>query len=222
MKKKTLIILIILGFFIVGISGICYWQRENIKAVFYAIKYTDDEQEELQKESDRIIKELSEKFAEQGLSELTDEAVQMLNKGTLTEEDAIKIITGEKTLEEIKENKKNPEKTPEKSSDNPKIASLVGKMYVLRSTYMGKLNSLIGQAKAEVMSGKSKSSVASKYIGIASGLEGQCDAQVESVLSQITEELKKTGGDLSLVSELRSAYRNEKSVKKAALLSQYT
>ena len=221
MKKKTLITLIILAFFIVGISGICYWQRENLKAVFYAVIYTDDRQKELQKESDRIIKELSEKFAEQGLSELTEEAVKMLNEGTLTEDDAIKIITGEKTLEEIKEDKKNPEKTS-KTDDNSKIASLVGKMYVLRSTYMGKLNSLVGQAKAEIIAGKSKSAVASKYIGIAAGLEGQCDAQVESVLSQITEELKKTGGDLSLVSELRSAYRNEKSIKKAALLSQYT
>lgn len=221
MKKKTLIVLIILAFFVVGFSSLCYWQKENIKAVFYAVKYDENEQRELQKENDRIIKELSEKFAEQGLSELTDEAVKMIDDGTLTEDDAIKIITGEKTLEEIKEDKKNPEKTPQKD-DNPKIASLVGKMYVLRSTYMGKLNSLIGQAKAEMLAGKSKTAVASKYIGIASGLEGQCDAQVESVLSQISEELKKTGGDLSLVSELRNAYRNEKSIKKAALLSQYT
>ena len=200
----------------------CYWQRENLKAIFYAVRYSDAEQEKLQKESDRIIKELSEKFAEQGLSELTEEAVQMLHDGTLTEDDAIKIITGEKTLEEIKEDKVNPEAKSGKNGNSPKIASLVGKMYVLRSTYLGKLNSLIGQAKAEVMAGNSKSSVASKYIGIAAGLEGQCDAQVESVLAQITEELKKTGGDLSLVSELRSAYRNEKSVKKASLLSQYT
>lgn len=221
MRRKASITLIILAFFVVSISGICYWQKGNLKALYYAVKYTDDQQAKLQKDSDRIIKELSEKFAEQGLSELTEEAVQMLNEGTLTEDDAIKIITGEKTLEEIKEDKKSPEKTPQKD-DNPKVASLVGKLYVLRSTYMGRLNSLIGQAKAEVMAGNSKTSVASKYIGIASGLEGQCDAQVEGVLSQIAEELKKTGGDLSLVSELRSAYQNEKSVKKAALLSQYT
>lgn len=222
MKKKTIVTLIIFTFFIVGISGICYWQRDNLKAVFYAIRYTDDEQRGLQEENNMIMKELTEKFAGQGLSELTEETVKMLDEGTLTEDDAIKIITGEKTLEEIKEDKKNPEEKTKKNDNNPKISSLVGKMYVLRSTYMGKLNSLIGQAKAEVMAGKSKAAVASKYIGIASGLEGQCDAQVESVLSQVTEELKKTGGDLSLVSKLRSAYRNEKSVKKAALLSQYT
>ena len=34
--------------------------------------------------------------------------------------------------------------------------------------------------------------------------------------------LSKTNGDTSLISELRSAYENEKSIKKASLLSNYT
>ena len=218
MKKKTIITLIILALLLAGISGVCYWQRENIKAVYFATKYTADEQKDLQAENDKIMKELSEKFTAQGLSELPDEAVKMLNEGKITEDDAVKIITGEKTFEEIKEDKKEPENN---NNNNTNISNLVGKMYVLRSTYMGKLNSLVGQAKAEYRAGASKSAVAAKYIGIAAGLEGQCDAQVEGVLSQISAELKKSGGDMSLVSELRRAYRNEKSIKKAALLSQY-
>ena len=38
----------------------------------------------------------------------------------------------------------------------------------------------------------------------------------------IESELSKTNGDTSLISELRSAYENEKSIKKASLLSNYT
>ncbi len=228
MKKKTIIILAVLAFFVISIAGVCYWQRENIKAVYYAICYTEEEQKELLKENEDIMKKLADKFTEEGISVLPDEAVQMLNEGELTEDDAIKIITGEKTFEEIKEEKENKTDTNNENNEdgtnqetNSNVANLVAKMYVLRSSYTGRLNSLIGQAKAEVASGKSKSAVAKKYIGIAAGLEGQCDAQVEGVLSQITAELKRTGGDLSLVSELRATYRSEKSVKKAAILSQF-
>lgn len=52
-------------------------------------------------------------------------------------------------------------------------------------------------------------------------LEKSCDAQFDSIVSQI-EELKQTGGNTYVVSDLRKAYQNEKSIKMASILSKYT
>jgi len=221
-RKRTLVILIVLAALIGGVCALTYWQWNNIMALKYAT-YTEEEQAQLTKENEEVLKKISEQLQIEDISALSDEAVEMFNKGELTEQEAVEIITGKTTLEQIKiekeENKGNTQGNEEPKEAN--VSNLVAKLYVLRSSFVGRLNSLLSQAKAEYANGGNKGAILAKYAGIAGGLEASCDAQVESLLSQIKAELERTGGDTSIVGKIRSAYRSEKSAKKAAILSQY-
>ncbi|MBQ9915273.1 MAG: hypothetical protein IJO50_03910 [Clostridia bacterium] len=223
MKKKTkrIIIWTIVLALVLSLAGVCYWQRNNIKAAYYAFFLTEEKRAELEKENNEIMQSIIDKFSAEGISALPEEAVQMIYEGTLTEEDAVNIITGKVSLEEVKTGQKPQEnQSSENPNQNPNIAALVAKIYILRGDFVGRLDALVSQGYAEYKAGTtSKKALAGKYISLGSALEGQCDAQMESILSQIEAELKKSGGDLSLVSQIRAAYRSEKAAKKASIMS---
>ena len=61
----------------------------------------------------------------------------------------------------------------------------------------------------------------SKYSGEIAAWEGECDAKVEGVISRIKEELKRTGGDMSVINTIRSTYEKEKQIKKAGYMNKY-
>ena len=222
MKKKTkrIIIWTIVLALVLSLAGTCYWQRNNIKAAYYAFFLTEEKRAELEKENNEIMQSIMDKFSAEGISALPEEAVQMIYEGTLTEEDAVNIITGKVSFEEVKTGQKPQNPGNENPNQNPNIAALVAKIYMLRGDFVGRLDALVSQGYAEYKAGTtSKKALAGKYLGMGASLEGQCDAQMESILSQIETELKKSGGDLSLVSEIRAAYRSEKAAKKAAIMS---
>ena len=104
------------------------------------------------------------------------------------------------------------------------LAAMVGEIYALRNSFTGQLDDLLQQAKAEygAMSPedreKKKSALASKYIGLAGSLESSCDSQMEEILGRIQKHLKETGGDPSLVKEIRKVYENEKALKKSSYM----
>lgn len=208
---------------IFAVSSLAYWQWENITALKYMLTNSTEENSDMLKESEKVINNIVEKLSDEGLSALPEEAVEMMNNGELTEKDAADIISGKITVDEIK-NKNNSTTNTEISNQNTtessNISNLVAQIYSLRSSFVGKLDSLIAQAKAEWSAGGvNKKDFISKYIGLGTSLEGQCDAQFESIISQIREELKRTGGDESIISELKKAYKNEKTAKKASILS---
>ena len=52
-------------------------------------------------------------------------------------------------------------------------------------------------------------------MGKAMGLLEQCDAKVETLLSELKTELKTHNADTSIINKIRAAYENEKKLKKA-------
>ena len=59
----------------------------------------------------------------------------------------------------------------------------------------------------------------SKYLGKAGSLEGEADAKVEDLLSELKTELEAIGANPSIVDTMRSSYENEKTLKKSYYLS---
>lgn len=216
MKKKKTVILIILAVIIAGLGALIYWQWNNIEALRYFATYSEEERQNKLDENEKAISDILDGMSGIDISRLSDEAVKMLQNGELTEEEAIAIITNKTTLDEIKSGKATL------SNDSSNLENLIAKIYVLRSTYVGKLDSLVSQAYGEYKAGGDSDAIVDKYIGIASGMEGECDGQIESLLSQIKTELEKTGGDMSLINQIRTTYKNEKSIKKGDLLSKYS
>ena len=218
--KKRYIFIPLALILIFSISALAYWQWENITALKYMLTNSAEETTKMLKENEKVINNIVEKLSDEGISALPEEAVEMMNNGELTEKDAADIISGKTTIDEVK-NKKNNTDESQANSEASNISNLVAQIYSLRSSFVGKLDSLIAQAKAEWSAGGvNKKDFISKYIGLGTSLEGQCDAQFESIISQIKEELKRTGGDESIISELKKAYKNEKTAKKASILSQ--
>lgn len=218
--KKRYIFIPLALILIFSISALAYWQWENITALKYMLTNSSEETTQMLKENEKVINNIVEKLSDEGISALPEEAVEMMNNGELTEKDAADIISGKTTIDKVK-NKKNNTDESQANSEASNISNLVAQIYSLRSSFVGKLDSLIAQAKAEWSAGGvNKKDFISKYIGLGTSLEGQCDAQFESIISQIKEELKRTGGDESIISELKKAYKNEKTAKKASILSQ--
>lgn len=218
--KKRYIFIPLALILIFSISALAYWQWENITALKYMLTNSAEETSQMLKENEKVINNIVEKLSDEGISALPEEAVEMMNNGELTEKEAADIISGKTTIDEVK-NKKNNTDESQANTEASNISNLVAQIYSLRSSFVGKLDSLIAQAKAEWSAGGvNKKDFISKYIGLGTSLEGQCDAQFESIISQIKEELKRTGGDESIISELKKAYKNEKTAKKASILSQ--
>lgn len=218
--KKRYIFIPLALILIFSISALAYWQWENITALKYMLTNSAEETTQMLKENEKVINNIVEKLSDKGISALPEDAVEMMNNGELTEKDAADIISGKTTIDEVK-NKKNNTDESQANTEASNISNLVAQIYSLRSSFVGKLDSLIAQAKAEWSAGGvNKKDFISKYIGLGTSLEGQCDAQFESIISQIKEELKRTGGDESIISELKKAYKNEKTAKKASILSQ--
>jgi hypothetical protein len=109
-----------------------------------------------------------------------------------------------------------------------RIDELLSEVESLRGTFSSQLESLESQATGEYLKLDSsertddkKSEIALKYYNLASGLESQCDAKIDSICAELQLLLIKTGGDQSKVSEIRSEYNSEKSALKEEYMSIY-
>ncbi len=233
MKKKTKIILIVLGIIVALIVSFAVWQRNNIKAVIYFLKYSEEElmQKSIdnQKELDNALKKIDMAAPR----ELTEEEAKALESGELSLEEAVALSLthneeNQPTTAEPSSGGK-PHISPATPSKTPsKMEKLVAELYVLKSSYMSKLDSLEAAGKKEYSqtpvsqrNATWKGTMISKYSGIISGWEAECDAKVEAVIGKIREEIKKTGGDMSVIDTIRSTYNTEKQIKKAEYMNTY-
>lgn len=103
---------------------------------------------------------------------------------------------------------------------------LIAKLYVLKGSYVAKLDALESEGIAEYANTPNKNtswkaSMISKYSGKVAALEGECDAKFEAIVSELKTELEKNGEDTSIIKTIRSTYEKEKQIKKANYLNTY-
>ncbi len=226
-KRKGLkIFLIILAVILAIAGGVTIWQWDNISSVMYFMKYSKEELETMQGENDEKLNS-----AVAGLNviprELTDEEREALENGTITEQDAVEISLGTSTLaEKITEKTTGQASASQQKTD--RVSELIAQLYVLKSSFISKLDGLAAQATAEYKNTPKEERTSSwagtkisKYTGLATGLEAECDAKVEAIISELKTELKKSGGDMSIINTIRSTYDSEKQIKKAYYLNKY-
>ncbi|MBO5364800.1 MAG: hypothetical protein J6A56_04995 [Clostridia bacterium] len=223
-KKGKMIALIVILVFAVGIGILAWVQANNLKAL-RLFRYTQEERQNLLNQNEEAIHAMLETLPVEPLSPLTEEQEAMLQRGEITEEEALQMIMG--NLVGKKPETETPSKTVVKNEDNKKLQELLARVYLLRSTFTGKLDGLVGEAKSEYIAQKKatgkadKVTIGSRYISKGLALESECDGQMEALLGEIEAELARSGGDTSIISQIRSVYNNEKSIKKANLLSRY-
>lgn len=230
-KKKGIIVLSIVLVLVIGIGLLLWSQINNLNAIKYA-RYSEEERESFLIQNQQEIDKTIEELEIEPLNPLTKEQEEMLQRGELSEKEALQIIMGNVAGEPQKPGSALPggigkEKKEKESGSGSRVQELIARVYLLRSSFTGQLDSLVAQAKAEYVSQKKatgkadKATIAARYIGRGTALESACDGQMEAILSEISAELKRIDGDMSLVGQIRSTYNAEKSIKKAALLHDY-
>ncbi len=220
-RKWPWILLAIVLILAVAITVLVKWQWNNIMAIHFATSYSAEDLEKMREENDRLIRELCEEISQVDLSLLPEEAQKLLQSGELSEEKAVAVLTGQITWEEAKEDISAPVEAPHENQVS-RVDDIIAQIYVLRSGYVGKLDGLVTQAYREYKKGGiTKQDLINRYVSVGYGLEAECDGKMEALLSDLTNELSRTGGDLSLVDTVRQTYYSEKSIKKAEMIAKY-
>lgn len=114
------------------------------------------------------------------------------------------------------------------SGEKTKLAELLASIYVLKADFINSIERLKNDAIDEYRAlpeaertNANKQKLGLKYLDLAGALEGDCDAQMNALLKLVESELNATGGDMSLVNDIKTIYANEKSLRKAEYLSAY-
>ncbi len=220
MKKWKLFLLAMLIVLLFAIVSLGVWQRDNIGAV---VKMATSSSDEIAKEMNDTKKKLENDLKKKNInvvSDFTAEEEKQILKGKLSVEDAVANLNTKY---------ENSQKKPI-ATNNPKADKLIGEktveLYSLKAYYLGQLGQMESTVKAEYTALPKekknligKKELVSRHMGTALGLMNQCDSRVEKILAELKSGLESLNADTSIIKTIRTAYENEKNLKKAYYLS---
>ena len=199
-----ILILLLLGI-------LAYWQRDNLSILLQAGKYTTQELETQMGENQQALQEMIEDHPGISVREPTEEEIQALKNGTITPEELAKGLVEAQEPEDAL------------SLD---LSALIARVLLLQRLYVSKLEALEAEAKAEYRTlpepQRAKTKLvewASGYIKRATEMEKQCDSQIDAIVAEMIELIKKYDGDTKIADKVIYSYAEEKRLKKAWYLS---
>lgn len=225
MKRGGKIALGIVGALAVTGAGVAAWQWNNISALRYGMTMDRTAIEEKLAENEQTLASAMEEYSVSSYT-FSEEELRQLSDGTLSVEEAAKKLLDESVPgAEAPEGSSGQQQTAEKSDVEAQIQEQIAQMYVLRSTYVSKLETIAQAAIDEYTQGEhteeNKADVVYKRLEELTALEKECDAQVAQVVEQLRSLLKQAGKDDSLAQQVEKTYQEEKSLKKAAYLEEF-
>ena len=109
------------------------------------------------------------------------------------------------------------------------VEDVISEIYLLRAEFLNKIDLMIADGTAEVEATPKekrtltfKIELMNRYMDRGNALEKECDARMELLLAELETALRQSGGDLSLIDEVRVLYAQEKKLYKAELYQKYT
>ncbi len=109
------------------------------------------------------------------------------------------------------------------------VEDVISEIYLLRAEFLNKIDLMIADGTAEVEATPKekrtltfKIELMNRYMDRGNALEKECDARMELLLAELETALRQSGGDLSLIDEVRALYAQEKKLYKAELYQKYT
>ena len=218
MKKGGKIALGIVGALVVTGAGVTAWQWNNISALRYGMTMDRTAIEGKLAENEQVLTSAMEEYSVSSYT-FSEEELRQLEDGTLSVEDAAKKLLDESVPGAETPDGQSSQQTAEKSDVEAQIQEQIAQMYVLRSTYVSKLESIAQAAIDEYTQGEhtaeNKADVVYKRLEELTALEKECDAQVAQVVERLRSLLKQAG------KKVEATYQEEKSLKKAAYLEEF-
>lgn len=224
MKKGGKIALGIVGALAVTGAGVAAWQWNNISALRYGMTLDRTAIEDKLAENEQALSGAMEEYHVSSYT-FSEEELRQLSDGTLSVEEAAKKLLDESVPGAEAPAGQSGEQTAEKSDVEAQIQEQIAQMYVLRSTYVSKLEAIAQAAIDEYVNGEhteeNRANVVYKRLEELTALEKECDAQVAQVVERLRSLLKQAGKDDSLAKQVEKTYQEEKSLKKAAYLEEF-
>lgn len=235
MKKGAKIALGVVGALVIAGGAVTAWQWNNITAARYGLTMDRDTIDQRLQENAKALDDAMDKYNVPKY-EITEDELSQLTDGTLDAQDvAKKLLEGQASSGEAEEKRETASSSgtsasgsaakEELSAEEKEIQELIATMYVLRSTYVGKLEAVVQSAIDEYASGdmtpERRTEVVYERFDELQAMEKECDEKVASVVSRLRELLKKTGQDDTLAKQVEETYQQEKSLKKAAYIQEF-
>lgn len=217
--RYVIIPIVLIAVTVIGVFALK--NRENIIAVISVLNTSKDEIKQQKMENDEKISSILDSLTDTRMRELTYEERRKLMLGIIDDDTAVSMIMNNTQDGDASGNAQS-KKTGSKSRKD----EIIAKMYLLRARYENSIDGLVESGKASYNGMKDKSlsakaDIADSIIAAGSALEGQCDAEMESLLSELEAELVKNGESTGVISEIRGLYASEKRLKKEELLGMY-
>ena len=243
MKTVWKIIGAIFGLLLVAVLIVAFWQKDNISAFITAMRYTPEQLKEQISENDKALKkELEGLLGSKNIRDYTEEEKALIERGEASEKEILaKIIAeqggwimpasasgdGKLGAGGAASQTQDPAGEPTKSADTI-ISGYVAQLYVMEGRYLAGIDGVLDRAYAEYVSTAkhdqdtaAMTAVGAKYITEIYSLESSCDAEVNTLLDSLKAELTAIGADTSIIGTIRSAYNNEKQLKRSYYMSKY-
>ena len=246
MKKGAKIALGVVGVLAVAGAAAAAWQWNNLNALRYGLTMDRDTLDQRLEENKAALNQAMDEYQ---ISEYTfsNEEVAQLTDGSMTAQEAAQKLLeqsptpSENTQAAQPEQPSQPAQSgqtgqssqpaqdvqPEQtlSPEEQEIKELIATMYVLRATYVGKLDAVVQSAIDEYVAGEhtseNRTNVVYSKMDELIAMEKECDGEVAAVVSRLRELLKATGQDDTLARQVEETYREEKSLKKAYYLNEF-
>ena len=263
MKKRYKILIAVLLILLMVFGFLIFKYQRLIRAVWDGLTLSSEKIESMQIENEKNTTEIVSKLGVDKIKPLSEDEEKELLEGNITQEEAINIVLGNKTIDEIKNEKTSgnvskdvSDKSQKDSSNqvvtnntaqtnnnndslkqqkikqaNERISTLIGEIYVLKSSFKNELKKVEDWVESEYRAltkeeRAPKQSPAEQAIGKqmfskVSALEAECDGKMKSILEEMKTLLQETGQDVSLVNQIRDAYENEKQITKSSYINKY-
>lgn len=226
MKKGAKIALGVVGVLVVGGVAAAAWQWNNLNALRYGLTMDSGTIEQKLQENEKALQDAMTEYKIPQYT-FSQEEIAQLTDGTLsTEEAAKRLLEAQTPLAAAPEGQADAQQAAEPPSEvDQAIQEQIATMYVLRSTYVGKLEAIAQSAIDEYSAGahteENRKQAVYDKLDQLTALEKECDDQVAQVVARLRELLKEAGRDDSLAKQVEQTYQEEKSLKKAAYLEEF-
>ena len=230
MKKGAKIALCVLVVAVAAGGAAAAWQWNNINAARYGLTMDKDSISQRLEENQQALNDAMVKYNVTQYS-FSQEEIEQLADGSLAPEEAARRLLdgGGAEPSGTPAPDASPTPTPTLSTGveaaEEEIREEIATMYVLRSTYVGKLEAIVQSAIDEYTAGEHTSERRTQVVygklEELTALEKECDQKVAAVVARLRELLKAIGQDDSLAKEVEATYEEEKSLKKAYYLKEF-
>ena len=222
MKKVLKAILIVLIILTIAVGVIAAWQWQNIRSIMLGIKENDAEISKRRDENQTQLIDSVNTFMDEPLREMTEEENKQIEEGKIS---AAEIY--QKMFEE-----KNSQLEQKKDADIPTkdeiVSSYMAELYKLQNEFTARAESTIKQGasyyesiKAHPQDPVARANTVTHFTPIVRGMEKECDAKVEEVISKLKAELEKIKADTSIIGSIRATYSREKQLKLSYYANKY-